>query len=83
MSEEHDRATSRLGIAAIVLCVFVVMFVSQLGGGPNTGGVFPVPLLVIGLLGMPISGIFVIFYAYEFFSLRKDEAKNKKDRKDA
>ena len=55
--------------------VFFLVFRSQLGGGPNVGGVFPAPLLILGLLGMPAAGIFALVSAIQVFIYRNDDSK--------
>ena len=82
MSTQYDRALSRLIVSVVACGVFIVMFVSQLGGGSNTGGVFAAPLLIIGLLGLLLSVIFFIVSAIQAFLYRNDAA-NKEKKKDA
>lgn len=62
-----SRAKTRLAISVAAFVVFLVTFMSQLGGGANTGGVFPEPLLILGLLGMPVAAVFVVVSAVQLF----------------
>jgi hypothetical protein len=75
MKTRREKAVRRLVFSLLAVGVFFLIFSSQLGGGPNVGGVFPAPLLVVGLLGMPLAGIFVIISALQVFFYRKDDSK--------
>ena len=77
MKTRRERAVNRLVGSIFALGVFFLIFRSQLGGGPNVGGVFPAPLLIVGLLGMPVAAVFVIVSALQVFLYRKDGLKKK------
>jgi hypothetical protein len=78
MTTRYDKAFTRLFLSVIGGDFFGVMFASQLGGGPNTGGVFPAPLLIFGLLGMPVAAILFIVSAIQVFVYRKDPRQDEK-----
>ena len=72
MSKRYEKAQSRLAISVVAGFIFFVMFASQLGGGPNTGGVFPAPLLIGGLLGLPVCALFFLVSLIQVFLYRND-----------
>jgi hypothetical protein len=76
MSNSNERSLRGLSISLAALSIFALMFFSQLGGGPNVGGVFPAPILVIGLVGMPISGLFVLGFGVAAIFSRSKSGEN-------
>ena len=75
MYTRNEKALGWLATSVVAFIIFFALFRSQLGGGANTGGVFPAPILIVGLLGMPVSGICVLVFAVRSFLSRKDDSK--------
>jgi hypothetical protein len=72
MSVRYDKAQRRMVISLIAGGLFFVMLASQLGGGANTGGVFPAPLLIVGLLGLPVCLLVFLVSVIQVFLYRRD-----------
>jgi hypothetical protein len=64
----------------LAFVLFALLFASQLKGhGSNTGGVFPAPILLIGLIGMPVAGLFVLVFGIAALISWGSDSKEKKD----
>ena len=75
MKTPYEKAVARLLISIFVIAGLLLLFASRLGGGANTGGVFPAPLLIIGLLGLPVGGIFFLVSVVQVILARREGSK--------
>ncbi len=74
MSARYDKAFGRLFFSVLVFGIFAIIFMIQFGGhSPNVGGLVPAPFWILDLLGLPVSGVFVIVSGVQVFRFRGDD----------
>jgi len=75
MSARHDKAVGRLIASVVMFGVFFLMLIIQLGGGSNVDGVFPEPLFIVAVIGLPPSAFLFIVSGVQTFLSRNDDSK--------
>lgn len=72
MNKRSERIQLHVAASGTAGLVFLLFLTSQLSGGSNAGRLFPEPLLILGLLGVPVCGLYFLISLVALFVSRNN-----------